>query len=272
MSARGLSTAIGGSDVSAIRGENNYKTAMDVWKRIVRGVPESPAGLAAALGVAAEEPILCDYCERHGKDRASLERTVEVFLKDEPHFRGELDGLFRADRVALDAKLVLSPEVAKQWGDDGTDFMPTHILNQQAWYAMLADLDHVVVVGVLFGRPRDLIYRRVPDYEAMLLEDARRFWTDHVLTGIPPQPQTVGDAVYLYPQNKSEVRPATEAEAALVADWRAKRDAVSHADVELEQAKALVCAAIGDSDGLWLGGNDRVHWKANKNGVRSLKG
>lgn len=272
MSARALSTGIGGSDVAAIRGESKYKTAMDVWKRIVRGVSEDAAGLPAELGKACEEPILVDYCQRHNIDRARLERSIEVFMPDEPYFRGELDGYLRTENVALDAKLVLSPAVMKEWGDEGTDNMPVAYLNQMAWYSMVADLDHMVVVAAIGGRARDFIYNRTPGYEAMILDDVRKFWRDHVETEIPPEPMTVDDALWMYPEPKSDVRPATEAEALLVRNWREARAKADEHDKEIERAKALVCAAIGDSDGLWLGGNDRVTWKANKNGVRSLKG
>lgn len=263
---------IGGSDVAAIRGQSNYKTAMDVWRRIVHGEPEQLAGLAAALGCAAEEPIIVDWCQRHNIDRATVERTVEIGMPNEPHLRGELDGLIRSKREVLDSKLVLSPAVMKQWGQEGTDQMPDHILCQQAWYVMVGDFDHSVVIAAIAGQGRDYLYTRVPAYEAMLLEDVRKFWRDYVLTKRPPPVQTVDDALYLAPANKSAVRAATDAECKLVAEWRNLVAAGDKLDDELKLAKARVCEAIGESEGLWLGGQDRVTWRANKNGVRTLKG
>jgi predicted phage-related endonuclease len=265
--------AIGGSDIAAIRGESKYSTALDVWKRIVLGHESPPAGLPAEIGTAAEEAIVNNYCVRHGIDRARIERNLEVSLPGEPHFRGELDGFNRSTRVGMDAKLVLSPGVAKEWGEPGTDYMPWHILNQMAWYAMLADVERIDVVAVIYGRPQDYAYSRKPDYEGMILEDVRRFWRDHVVTKRPPPPQTVDDVEWEYQSGpQSDVRPATEAEKEVVAHWRDLRDRIKDMNVDLERAKAAVCAAIGESDGLWLGGDDRVTWKANVKGVRSLKG
>jgi predicted phage-related endonuclease len=248
------------------------KTAMDVWRRIVKDEPEAPAGLAAELGKVAEEPILVDWCQRHGLDRAEMERTVEVWLPDEPHFRGELDGLVRSMRVGLDAKLVLSPSVMKQWGQEGTDQVPDHILCQQAWYAMIADLDHIEIVAAIAGDGKDYRYNRTNDYEAWILEEMRKFWRDYVLAKRPPPVQTVDDALYLYPANKNEVRPATDAECKLVEAWRGLVASADKLDEDLKLAKARVCEAIGDSEGLWLGKNDRVTWKADRNGKRSLRG
>jgi len=269
--------AIGGSDVAAIRHENQYKTALQVWRRIVLGEPEPQAGLAADIGTAAEEAIICNWCERKNISRESVERNVEMCDPHDERKRGEVDGLVRQHSLILDAKLVLSPGVFKQWGEEGTDYMPVHILNQQAWYCMIAeragvDVRGSEVIAVIGGQPRDYFYKRVPAYEAQIMEDVDRFLTDHVETGIPPAVQTVDDALWKAPEPKSAVRPATDAERELVEKWRKAREAVNDADAAAELLKARVCDAIGESEGIWLGGDDRVTWKANKNGVRSLKG
>lgn len=271
MGAR-VSDAIGGSDIAAIRGDSPFKTAMDVYKRIVHGVIEPDAGLAAQLGTACEEVILTDWCTRTGTDRGTVQRSVEVWSEREPHFRGELDGYIPARRVVLDAKLVLSPARSKLWGEPGTDHMPAEYLCQFAWYAMLADAECVVCPAVIFGRASDYIYKRTPAFEAMILDDARRFWRDHVLPKRPPAVQTVDDALWLSPKNTSDVRPATDSDRAVVAAWRTLREQADTLDQQLERAKAAVCAAIGDADGIWLGGNDRVTWKANAKGIRTLRG
>lgn len=269
--------AIGGSDIAAIRGENQYKTALQVWRRIVLGEPEPQAGLAADIGTVAEEAIICNWCERKNISRESVERNVEMCDPHDERKRGEVDGLVRQHSLILDAKLVLSPGVFKQWGEEGTDYMPVHILNQQAWYCMIAeragvDVRGSEVIAVIGGQPRDYFYKRVPAYEAQIMEDVDRFLIDHVETGIPPAVQTVDDALWKAPEPKSAVRPATDAERELVEKWRKAREAVNDADAAAELLKARVCDAIGESEGIWLGGDDRVTWKANKNGVRSLKG
>lgn len=269
--------AIGGSDIAAIRGENQYKTALQVWRRIVLGEPEPQAGLAADIGTAAEEAIICNWCERKNISRESVERNVEMCDPHDERKRGEVDGLVRQHSLILDAKLVLSPGVFKQWGEEGTDYMPVHILNQQAWYCMIAeragvDVRGSEVIAVIGGQPRDYFYKRVPAYEAQIMEDVDRFLTDHVETGIPPEVQTVDDALWKSPEPKSAVRPATDAERELVEKWRKAREAVNDADAAAELLKARVCASIGEAEGIWLGGDDRVTWKQNKNGIRSLKG
>lgn len=275
--------AVGGSDVAAIRGENPYMTALQVWRRMVLGELPPKAGLAADIGTVAEEPIICDWCERNNIPRERVERNLEVCDPKDERKRGELDGHLRASELAqrhgliLDSKLVLSPGVFRQWGEEHTDQMPVHILNQQAWYCMIAeragyDVSGAEVIAVIGGEPRRYFYKRVPEYEALIDDDITRFLTDYVDTRKPPPAQTVDDALWFAPHPKSDIRPATDAERELVAAWRETRGKINALDARLELAKARVCEAIGASEGLWLGGDDRVTWKANKNGVRSLKG
>lgn len=267
------SDAIGGSDIAAIRGESPYQTPLDVYRRIVHGIDNSESTLVAELGNACEEAILNDYCARHHIERTKVERTVERFMSDaEPYFRGELDMYVPHGNYAVDAKLVLSPSSAKQFGDEGTDQMSDYILNQQAWYCMVAGLDYAVVTAVIFGRPVDYIYNRVPAFEEMVLADVRRFWSEHVVPKVPPEPINTGDVLFDHPEPRSDVRAATPEEAEVVAQWRILKDQASELGKDVEKAKALVCAAIGDSEGLWLGGDDRVTWKADKRGVRTLRG
>ncbi len=269
--------AVGGSDVAAIRGESRYETARSVWRRMVLGEMPAKAGLAADLGTVGEEPIICDWCERNNVPREHIERNVEVCDPAEVRKRGELDGLYRPKALILDSKLVLSPGVVKQWGEEHTDQMPVHILNQQAWYCLIAEragieIEGAEVIAVIGGQPRRYFYKRVPAYEAMLDADVSRFLRDYVDTRIPPPAHTVDDALWLAPEVRSEIRKATDAECELVNKWRTLRAIADEAAECVERAKARVCEAIGASEGIWLGGDDRVTWKANKNGVRSLKG
>lgn len=265
--------AVGGSDIAAIRGEDPYRTPREVWERIVHGRERSEYSIAAELGNAAEETILNDYMLRHGIERTSVERTKEVFLSDaEPYFRGELDLYVPDGNYAVDAKLVLSPASAKLFGDEGTDQLSDYILNQQAWYCIVAGLDFAKVAAVIYGRPVDYIYTRVPAFEAMVLGDVRRFWSEYVKTGIPPEPIRVEDALLDFPQPKADIRKATDEEAEIVRAWREAKAVAAEHEAEVEKAKAKVCAAIGDSEGLWLGGSDRVTWKMNKSGSRTLRG
>ena len=132
-----MTRGVGGSDVAAICGLSPWKTPADVFARIKLGV-DSDAGIRARLGNLAEPEILKDYCERNEFPLSMFERNVEIEHPDKPWMRGELDALFRGNHL-VDCKLV-GREMAKGWGEDGSDYMPDDVLCQLVWYVMLADV------------------------------------------------------------------------------------------------------------------------------------
>jgi hypothetical protein len=267
--------AVGGSDIAAIRGKDDRgddlrQTPRDIWERIVNGREKPQAyNLLAELGNAAEETICNDYCIRHNISRTSVERTVEVFLSDaEPYFRGELDMYVPPTNHSVDSKFVIMPPSARKF-DEGS--VSDYILNQQVWYNIVGNLDYSVVCAVIFGTPTERIVPRLPEFEALVLEDVRRFWTDYVMTGKRPPALTTADVLIDHPVHTAPMDKATEAELALVDNVRSLKESYTALDKRLDAAKAALCEAIGPREGLWLGGDDRVTFKADKNGKRSLK-
>jgi putative phage-type endonuclease len=255
---------IGGSDIAAIVGMSPYKSAFDVYARIVEGV-DNKSGTRARLGKLAEGEILADFCERHELDPKALERNVEIALPGKPHFRGELDARKSAE-FGVECKLVGFRQ-APRWGADGSDHLPEEYLCQVAWYSMLAGLP-VMHVAAWFdggGDYREFAYTRNATLEASLVEAADRFWTDHVLKGVAPS--AVGaspEAIRaIYPGGNGNVREATEEEITLIDAYARQREAREQCEAHEEELKAKLQAAIADADGLYSS-IGKITWKAPK--------
>lgn len=260
-------TGIGGSDVAAIAGEHPYKTAADVYARIVADVEPQIDNARMALGRAMEGHILDEYCKRHDLDPSSFERLVEIRDAAKPWRRGELDALNRKSRRALDAKLVVSPRQFARWGEIGSDSVPVEYLLQGHWYQQLADTDNFTIVAFIESDLREFNIPRDREMDGLLGETVDKFWRDHVEKKVPPPltgcaPETLHA---LFPRNAAPLREATPGEVEIFgkyADARAERESSEACEEEL---KAALQAAIADAEGIKcpLG---RITWKNNKDG------
>ncbi len=88
-------------------------------------------------------------------------------------------------------------------GEAGTDQVPPRILCQLHHQIVAASLE-VAHAFVVFGSTADrALYTVEPDAEwrDMILETTGKFWNDHVVPGVPPQPDASEFAI-AYPQDK----------------------------------------------------------------------
>jgi predicted phage-related endonuclease len=122
-----------------------------------------------------------------------------------------IKGQIVADRI-LEAKTVGSHAKRDEWGQVGTDQVPTHYLTQSHWYLSLtpcAELD----LAALFGAGEDLaIYtiKKDADLEEELLRRAAEWWRQHVENDVAPEPQSEADVRLLYPQDNQQQIDADE--------------------------------------------------------------
>lgn len=260
-------SGIGGSDIAAIAGCHPYKTAADVYARIVADVAPAADSPRMALGRAMESHIIDAYAMANGLDPAGFARTVEIQAPGQPWRRGELDALDRARKLALDAKLVVSPRQFARWGEAGSDQVPDEYLLQAHWYQALADTELFVIVAFIEGDLREYEIPRDREIEGTLIEIASRFWRDNVEKRVPP-PLTGCDPATLralFPRNAAPLRDATDLEHDLISRYAQAREVNASGEQVEEELKAALQAAIGDAEGIQcpLG---KITWKNNKDG------
>jgi putative phage-type endonuclease len=208
-------SAIGGSDIAAILGYSQYKTALNVYLE-KRGLVDPMADNARLeMGRYLEEPILKWYLDTQECRASNREKFVRH--PENTFLAGNLDLSVineHEDEWILDAKN-LHWRSAAQWGDEQTDEIPMDALFQGHHYLYLCPwaqrVDFVVLKGGNWP-PRIFPVLRDAELYEVILPRLRAFWFDHVVPGIPPyfdfsDLKTLEAIKALYPPKAEKVLP-----------------------------------------------------------------
>lgn len=263
--------SVGGSDIGAIVGVNPWRGPFDVYAEKL-GLVVVPETQAMRMGRRLEPVVLTEYGEVTGRAVTPTPLTVVVHPRV-TIAAASLDALATCPdgaQLAVEAKTSRS---AARWGETVADIPPEYLC-QAHWYRRI--LDDVtggeiatVDIAALIAGVELRVYTVVADeeLEALLLEEAERFWRDHVLAGHPPaMTGSQASAEWLrqrYPAHTAGMRPATDAEEELVAELlrvRVKREEV---EAEEEALANQLRAAIGEHDGLITAAGP-VTWRKTK--------
>ncbi len=260
---------ITGSRIAAIAGLSPYATALDVFREIVEGYeqPESPP---MVRGRHLESSILSWYREETGADLQKVEFTGHPLHE---HIGATPDAIATmpdGTKRIVEAKSV-SFRLGEQWGNAGTDQIPTHYMPQVQFEMgctglMLAD------VPALFGGEELRIYtvKFDPELFGMLVETAERFWKDHIIPKVPPPLDgSESWADYLgakFPRHEDVCLSATpDAEQWAKALFTARNMATEAKALETEAQNHLK-QAMGTADKL-MGDGWKITWRTGKDGA-----
>lgn len=238
---------IGASEAAAILGLSPWRTAYDIYLEKT-GKVELPAsaGEAADIGNMVESSLL---------DWAAIELGRVKILKNQ--FRVHEGGILSATHDALivdkpeglEAKTagIMNPFSAKdQWGEDGTDQIPEHILIQCQQQALVSKLDMVHVPTLLGGRGRVIYHiERSAALCEIILERVTAFWENNVLKDIPPEGLPTLNVIRYRVRQPGLVVPIP---AELVLNWQAIQEERKVLEQSEDQAKAAVLAIMGDAE------------------------
>ncbi len=274
---------LGGSDIGAILGLNPWRTPYQVFLEKIGEAQPFEGNLQTRFGSYAEEFVAREYCEQTGRQ---VQRFKAMLRHQTAPLIGHVDRLvipegakrashrqeIRTD-LGLEAKTASAFATGRgsDWGDSGTDQCPESYLLQAASYMALtgcANWD----VAVLFGNQEFRIYHLTRDLEleAMILDEAARFWTDHVIARVPPTPSSEAEARQRWPRH-SEGR-VLEADDALTVMLQhladCKRRGKEVADEE-QALKDLILPLLADADSVRRGEMSLATYRANKDSQRT---
>lgn len=181
---------IGASDVSTILGLNPYESPMKPWAEKTGRLPiDETTGKTQAAGHKLE-PVLLDMAEE--RLGGPLERNVEV-----AHQRSSVPIVATLD-AAVDR---VRPVEAKTyglfnkfadisiWGPDGSDKIPIWY-RVQVQTQMACSGGDVAYMEALIGG-RGFAHFEIPRHDEsirLIEEHLDRWWKEHVLADVPPQP------------------------------------------------------------------------------------
>lgn len=271
--------SLGGSDIGAILGFSRYRTAVDVWlEKTGRAVHEADS-LPIRFGSFAEEFVASEYSLSTGYFLVShptalihpeyeyMHGHIDRFVCDHPSIF-DASGALVATRV-LECKTA-NPFARQEWGELGSDQVPMAYLAQCIWYLAITGLEQADL-AVLMGNTDFRIYevQRDLELEQMILERAKAFWENHVLTDTPPPATSESDYKTLF--GKSTVSKSIEAPAEtcdLIKKLKSLNEQVEHYEAEISQIKQSIMGQMQDAEVLTYQGQTLATWKAPKSSLR----
>ncbi|KVH51205.1 YqaJ viral recombinase family protein [Burkholderia diffusa] len=180
-------TGIGGSDAAAALGESPYLTPYELYLDKLGLAPPREETERMRMGRRLEAVIADEY---------ALTRRVKLRRRNQPVRHPKYpwmfaspDRLVEGQRLGLEAKSV-DPAAFRfgEWGDEGSDAVPTHYLLQTCHYMCVLGYEHWDLAALVGGNHlRVYTIHRDPELEEMLIEREHAFWK-LVEQREPPEP------------------------------------------------------------------------------------
>ena len=253
---------IGGSDIAAIIGVSQFKTALDVYLSKTTDQPEQQ-GEHLYWGHALENPIIDRFIQDTG---ANVIRQPE--MRRHPDYEWAIanaDALI-TNGDTIEAILEIKTSSAfksREWGADDTDEVPIEYIAQVQWYMWIYDVNEAYLAALIGGNQyRQYHITRDDELIAMLAEKAQAFWQNHVIPRIPPEPQDGADAQKLYPHDNGDTAEADSDTLTAYAELRELKAQEKELKAQIAAKEDLLKIKIGSYSAMQANGNTLFTWKA----------
>ncbi len=279
---------IGGTDVSAIVGQNPWRTRHSVWLELTGKTSPTPDNERFRLGRLYEPKVAGLFEAAHEEydvlmNADGTEEIAEYVYKDCPAFVAHPDRILRRkDDGSFSGLEIKTSNLSnvKKWGDEGeNDAVPIQYLIQCHWYMGLTGFkDWWVAVSFLddFGVARNYRqYRLFKDDELFdeLLKATEEFYYEFVKANKEPPLESVDETTKRwvnerFAKNLVPIANATPQEENVMAAYIAAKEEAERAKADLERAETMLKTAIGERDGLQSETFGKVTWKLAKDSSR----
>lgn len=258
---------VGGGNISAILGISPFTTPLAAYHGIVNGDPEHDEDtLRFFKRRKALEPYAAAMLEERGF--AVMRQNERYTHPDYPFLRAEVDAEVGCGDGVRNAEFKsVAPFASKVWGIDGSDDIPDYVMAQVQHGMSVTGRDKgafaLAVIGLDVSRVYPVQYDT--DLAEMIHARAVRFWEDHVLKRVPPEPTTVGDILDFVAPDPTATRDARDLgiEQELLA-LRDARRSLKTAEGEVETLKTRIQIAMAEATVLMLDGRVAATWKASE--------
>jgi len=246
---------IGASLVPAIVGVSPWAGPLDAFLTLTgRAMREdSPA---MRHGHRWEASIVDAWCAETGKPveyRGTVVHPLHDCICATP------DRVVLGESAVLECKLVGARQ-AHHW-DGG---VPDYVLVQVVTQIACTNAEKGYVAAFIGGTDfRHFTIDRDVELESAVLDVVRRFHVDHVLADSPPpvDDRTTAKALQaLFQKSRGDIVPAPSELAEWARVYNFAKGAKADAEAMMEKAKAQMCAAIGEHDGI-EGDGWRATWR-----------
>lgn len=221
-------TGLGASDIAAVLGYSPYCSPVEMYLTKTGRLVDDAESMRLRFGKHNEEFVAKEY-ERVTGFRVQRFTAMLRHAKF-PNIIGHVDRLvvppgakvaahkgdIRTDR-GLEAKTVDSYvfRTSGEWGDSGTDQVPTYYLIQCAAYMGLTGCSRWDLAALVGSGAGELpIYHMARDIELEdeLFHRAQEWWDTHIVKDVAPEPRSEDDVALLYPQARQKEEIAADSE------------------------------------------------------------
>ena len=266
---------IGGTDIAALLRMHPYRKKYRVWlEKTGRMDPDNLDDNEAVFwGNVLEDIIAARYSEVSGNNVRNVNRTLVHPKYD--FLRGHIDRKLEGKNAGLEVKTV-GLRSAYLWGDQYTDEIPLHYELQVLHYMAITGYDYFDIAALFFGQEMRIYHvERKNNLERIkeLEETAREFWEKHVLTDIPPVPESTEETSMAYPEaNRGEVAALNFGQEHLVSDVHNLAEDMEIVKGKLDSAKTELQNTMGDAEVLENSrGYEVATWKNSSRGGKTFR-
>ncbi len=275
-------TCLGGSDIGVIVGVCRWKTPYQLWEEKTGRRVDDADSLPMRFGTYAESFVADEYTRVTGRRverfnamlrhlTAPIGGHIDRLVIPEGKFRAAWHGQIKTER-GLEAKTVGAYAAGRdsEWGPDGSDQIPESYLLQCATYMALTGCPHWDLAA-LIGNAEVRVFplRRDEELEQGILEIASKWWTEHVLADVPPDPVTEAEARQRWRAHQpGKVVEADQTTVDLLKALAAAKVKVKTAEAEEQGVKDRLLPLLVDADSIVYQGAPLATFRANRDSTR----
>lgn len=262
---------ITGSEIAQVAGVSRYGSALEVWSRKLGLIPPLEVNPDMARGRYLE-PALCDWaCEEMGLigcDVGTLQSMENPLIIASPDRLLYTDATMAYLTGVLEVK---SPRYTTSYWthpDDDPFGVDAQYIPQVTWEMAAAGVERAVVGALCYGELWLYQLELDPELLGLLTQCAEKFWRDHIVAQVPPEPTAASDQEVLRRLYPREREPLVQIETGgdldlYVTEWRRFEEYAKDAKSQADRSKASVMSALGEHEGAQTD-DWRVTWRQNK--------
>ena len=271
-------TGIGGSDLAAILGLSKWRSPYQVWLEKTGRSQSDESTLPMRWGSYAEEFVAREYADRTGR---GVQRYNAMLRHPEAPLIGHIDRLVIPEgaktashkgqirtSIGLECKTVSAFAAGRdsEWGPEGTDQVPSQYLIQCAAYLALTGCQQWDLAALIGNHDfRIYHFHRDLDLEGYLLEESSRWWRDHVIADVPPNPVTEAEARERWPRHADgKVIYATDDVGQRLRQLATIRQLIRAMEAREKAVKDAIFPALADAEVVLFNGEEMATYRANK--------
>jgi len=255
---------LGGSDAAAAVGLSRWQPAYELWLEKTGQLvakEERPAEVAERLewGLEMEQAIGRVYARRTGYQIRRKAQTLGIHHVQYPFLVAHVDYVVVGQRRGMDCKNVGGIYFAQsdEWGEPGTDQVPTEIYLQAQHYLAVLEYDFWDIAALVGGNSLKIF--TVPRDEGVihdLVEGECEFWEMVQTNTAPPLDYDHKRTLELLQRQHREVKPVTVDAPPSLLPWcdvfEQAKERIKAEQAVADGAKARILEVIGTAGALQL--------------------